>query len=137
MKKIFVASAFFIFSYSVSAQSVEIWAEGAGNPYAPYAKVCLITFSATNTSNQTINFIQKVNLYDRNRYLISSKDVPFSNLRPRQTGSINIHIENTSCDEISSIVARETWNCKVNGEYTQGCSIMPYFPSKGAMRINR
>ena len=118
---------------SVAAQSIEIWVEGgrmSGN-------TCINTFSATNTSNQLVTFVQKVNLYDRNRNLISSEDLFFENLRAGHTGSRNDYISNISCGEISSMVARNISLCAVNGEFTHGCPIRVSFPNKGVMRITR
>jgi hypothetical protein len=133
MKKIFVSYAFGLFVAAVSAQSVEIWVEGGRMS----GSTCVITFSATNTSSQTVTFVQKVNLYDLSRNLISSEGLFFENLRSGRTGSRNDYINNTSCSEISSMVARDISLCAVNGEFTHGCPITTSFPNKGVMRITR
>ena len=133
MKKIFVSCAFGLFVAAVSAQSVEIWVEGGRMSGSD----CIVTFSATNTSSQTVTFVQKVNFYDRTRNLISSNDLLFENLRSGRTGSGITYVNNAYCNEISSIVDRNMWLCTINGKWNHECPISSSFPNKGVMRITQ
>lgn len=115
------------------AQSVEIWVEGGQTS----VNTCVVTFAATNSSNQTVTFVQKVNFYDRGRNLISTYDLLFENLRPGRTGGSTAYVNNAYCNEITSIAARNMSLCTINGEWKHECPINPSFPNKGAMKITR
>jgi len=114
------ASLIFIFVYPVIpfAQSVELWIEG-GN--TANGNTCVVTASAKNATRATLSFRSKLNFYDRSSNLISSEVIQILNIRPGNTSSNQMYVQNSKCQEVQKVAFRGQEMCMVNGDYLDNC----------------
>jgi hypothetical protein len=109
----------------VIAQSVELWIEG-GN--TANGNTCVVTASAKNATRVTVSFRSKLNFYDRSSNLISSEMIQILNIRPGNTSSNQMYIQNAKCQEVGKVAFRGQEMCMVNGEYLDNCTFAISLP---------
>ena len=64
----------------------------------------------------TIGFVAKLNFYDGSNNNISQETPFFQNLRPGNTSSAVVNVNNITCPEIAKIAYRGHSLCSANGE---------------------
>ena len=117
LKKLLVIFGLF-FPILAIAQTVELWIEGGSTANGD---TCVVTASAKNVTRATISFRSKLNFYDRSNNLISSEMIQILNVRPSNTSSSQMYVQNAKCQEVAKVAFRGQEMCMVNGNYLDNC----------------
>jgi hypothetical protein len=132
LKKLLIIFGLF-FPMLAIAQTVELWIEGGTTENG---NTCVVTASAKNATRATISFRNKLNFYDRSSHLISSEMIQILNVRPGNTSSSQIYVQNAKCQEVGKVAFRGQEMCMVNGNYLDNCPFTITFPrGRGVMDI--